>query len=288
MAAELATPQKPVGQATSAARPAEAAQKPPVLQRFTNAIVLDGVKVTINHVGRWRGGDLSGPDVQVKLSSPELAGATATRAYVTEAKDDAGNVLQENQRMVPGFVPVRKLQAGLPTGLLPGELREYFGLIAAGKPKAVSQLKATIEVVLPSKDPASVVTASFAKDAGAPLQDAALKAAGLEITLLKPGEASANSGTNNGVPYEYWRLDYKMKGPPGKIAAVLCFDAPGGKVIGESSPFLDLHLRNGTDGTQEMFMVPIKPTPEIVVKFYLITEKSVVAVPIDLKDIAVP
>jgi hypothetical protein len=36
-----------------------------------------------------------------------------------------------------------------------------------------------IELVIPTKDPGSI--ASFTKDAGAPLQDAALKAAGVEI-----------------------------------------------------------------------------------------------------------
>lgn len=39
---------------------------------------------------------------------------------------------------------------------------------------------------------------------------------------------------------------------------------------------------------EESFSVTVKPTAEFVVKFCLITDKSVVAVPIDLEDIAVP
>jgi hypothetical protein len=46
--------------------------------------------------------------------------------------------------------------------------------------------------------------------------------------------------------------------------------------------------KRGTQAKEESFSVTVKPTAEVVVKFCLLTDKSVVAVPIDLKDIPVP
>jgi len=273
------------------ARPAEAAKGPPVLPRFTNAVVLDGVKVSVTAVGQFSAGaagqgSQEGTYVQLKIGSPELVNAKGIRAFLKEAKDDAGNVLPELNRMLSGFVELRPPQPGFQTGLQPGELRESFSLIATGKPKAIKQLMGTVEVLLPTKDPGSVITASFAKDAGVPLQNAALKAAGVEITLLKPSDVPTHTGAINGVPVQYWKLAYTIKDPQGKVFTTECFDAPDGKLIAKGVP--SFMANRGTQAKEESFSVTVKPTAEVVVKFCLITDKSVVAVPIDLKDIAVP
>ena len=57
--------------------------------------------------------------------------------------------------------------------------------------------------------------------------------------------------------------------------------------IGSFRPYCVLAKR-GTQAKEESFSVTVKPTAEVVAKFYLATDKSVVAVPIDLKDIPVP
>ena len=220
------------------ARPAEAAKEPPVLPRFTNAVVLGGVKVSVTAVGQWAGGSQGGTYVQLKIGSSELVNAKGIRAFLKEAKDDAGNVLPELNRMSSRFVALRPPQPGFQTGLQSGELRESFSLIATGKPKAIKQLTGTVEVLLPTKDPGSVITASFAKDAGVPLQNAALKAAGVEITLLKPSDAPTHSGAINGVPVQYWKLAYMIKDPQGMVFAGECLDAPDGKVIGQRPQWL--------------------------------------------------
>lgn len=250
--------------------------------------VLDGVKVSLGLVTKWMSGGQGGPGVQVKLSSPELVNAKGIRALLKEAKDDAGNVLSENKPMFAGFVPLRPSQPGFQTGLQPGELQNTFALIATGKPKAIKQLTGTVEVLLPTKDPGSVITASFAKDAGVPLQDAALKAAGVEITLLKPSDAPTHNSTINGVPVQYWKLAYTIKDPQGKVFAGECLDAPDGKVIAERPQWQFENLSHIAKTKEEYFSLTVKPTAEFVLKFYLITDKSVLAVPIDLKDIAVP
>jgi len=150
--------------------------------------------------------------------------------------------------------------------------------------KALKELNGTIELLIPAKDPACIVTASVAKDAGKWLDNAALKAAGIELKLLKPEPGakkpagftfSANLGESD--------LGYEIKDPKNKVASVEFFDA-GGKKLESNS-----RISSGFNGVNSVTMsFKDKPPADAVAKVYLVTEKSVVTVPLAFKNIALP
>jgi hypothetical protein len=89
-------------------------------------------------------------------------------------------------------------------------------------PSAVKSitLAGTIELYIPTKDPASIVKASFATDAGEPLKNDVLKAAGVAITL-QPSKA----GNSN-------ELSFTIDDPKGKVRDVEIVDA-GGRILAD-------------------------------------------------------
>jgi hypothetical protein len=264
--------------------------------------VLDGVKVSVGFVGAWAGGNESGPMIEIKFNSPELADAKGRRAFVKEARDEEGKLLPENKPVYSGlFIEFSEFfQSKLRTGEFP----QSFSLIARKKPKSIKQMTGTIEVVLPAKDAKSVITASFTKDAGAPLQSGALKEAGVEITLVKqsdapsftringawvrPSDAPAHSGNNGVTDNEMWELTYKLKDPSRRLCLVEFLDARDGKVLVQRRPYSLGGQDHFAKTREERQSLGIKPPPEVIAKFYLLTDKSVVAVPFDLRDIQVP
>ena len=79
--------------------------------------------------------------------------------------------------------------------------------------KTIKILRGKVDLMLPARDPESVVIASVAKEAGTPLKSAALKAAFAEITL-KPLQAPPE---NDRFASKDWSLSYIVKDPNGKI-----------------------------------------------------------------------
>ena len=138
--------------------------------------------------------------------------------------------------------------------------------------------------MMPTKDPGSIITASFVKDAGVPLQDAALEAAGGEITLTKPSDDPIGSKNSKGTKApDVWRLNYVVKDPMHKVIhGAEFFNAQGEAVNAYSGGFA-----GSGDKLSYSADFRSKPPADVVAKFYLITDKSVVAVPFDFKDVSV-
>lgn len=257
---------------------------------FAHAVFAE-VKVTVGDISDTRRTDkfFAGLEIELNLSGPELAEAKGIRTTLKSATDDTGKALAKSENHFDINDGLQELQKAF--GGRFEELPKAFGgdkkaaefqvkLEFASPPrsaKAIKALEGTIELLIPSKDPAAIVTASVAKDAGKPLENAALKAAGVQISLLdgSAGGFGDSLGEND--------LGCKITDPNKKVGWVEFFDAAGKKL--ESNG-------RGTGGfigyNIERISFDAKPPAEAIAKIYLVTDKSVVTIPIALKDIALP
>lgn len=244
------------------------------------------VKVAVGDINdkRTTGKFFAGLDIELKLSGPELAEAKGIRTKVKSAVDDTGKAMEksENRFDGDGFGELQKAFGG---GFGEKKADEFQVKLEFANPqraaKSIKSLEGTIELLMPSKDPAAIITASFAKDAGKPLENAALKAAGVELTLNAPGAKSKVAGGFGGGGDN--DLGYEIKDPNGKVASVEFFDAAGKKL--ESNG----RMSSGFGGSKTVSVsFNAKPPADAIAKIYVVTEKSVVTVPIALKDIALP
>ena len=248
------------------------------------------VKVTLGDINdkRTTGKFFAGLEIEVKLSGPELATAKGIRTTVKSATDDAGKALPEPENRFGSKSAFEELQKGFGGGFGDDKADEFQVKLEFGNPprsaKAVKEITGSIELLIPAKDPAAIITASVAKDAGKPLDNAVLKEAGVEFTLNTPGAPGkkenafglGGGGGENDIGYE-------IKDPKSKVASVEFFDASGKKLESNgrmSSGFGDSKAVTTTFNA--------KPPADAVVKIYVVTEKSVVTVPLVLKDIALP
>ena len=217
---------------------------------------------------RTTGEFFSGLEIKLLLSGAELADVKGLRVKVASAADDTGkNLVDDKKRgmFADDFKPLEE-----PFG--PGEKKKdtYEAALNLTNPERAAKtvkLAGTLELISPKADPASVVTASVAKDAGKPLANPAMKAAGVEITLKAPkGDA----------------LGYKIKDPKNKVAAVEFCDAAGKplKTNGSSSW--------GMAGSKEV-TVNVDKLPEgATARIYLLTPKSLLTVPFKMDAIKLP
>ncbi len=248
------------------------------------------VKVTVGDINdkRTTGKFFAGLEIELKLSGPELAEAKGIRTTVKDAADDTGKPLAkaENRFGGDGFEELQKAFGG---GFSDDKKADEFQvkLEFANPPRAAKAIKAlngSIELLIPAKDPAAVITASVAKDADKPLENAVLKAAGVEITLRKPGkEEKKDAGFGFGGSLGENDLGYVIKDAKGKVASVEFCDAAGKKL--ESNG----RMSSGFAGSKTVTITfNAKPPADAVAKIYVVTDKSVVTVPIALKDIPLP
>lgn len=248
------------------------------------------VKVTVGDISdkRTTGKFFAGLEIELKLSGPELADAKGIRTVVKDATDDTGKALKkaENRFRGDGFEELQKSFGG---GFGDKKADEFQMKLEFENPpraaKAIKALNGSVELLVPSKDPAAVITASVAKDAGKPLENATLKAAGVQFTLRKPGKEEkkgADFGFGGGALGES-ELGYVISDPKGKVASVEFCDATGKKLESNGS------TSSGFNNSKTVAIsLRDKPPADAIAKIYVVTEKSVVTVPLALKDIALP
>lgn len=236
---------------------------------------------------RTTGKFFAGLEIDLKLTGPELATAKGIRTVVTAATDDAGNPLKnkDNRFSADGFEELQKAFGG---GFGEKKGDEFQVKLEFANParaaKAIKSVTGSIELLLPQQDPASVITASVAKDAGKPLDNAALKAAGVEIKLLKPEPgAKKPAGLSFSPSLGENDLGYEIKDPKKKVASVEFFTAAGKKLETQG------RMSSGfNDSKTVSISFKEKPPVDSVAKIYIVTEKSVLTVPLNLKDIVLP
>lgn len=247
------------------------------------------VTATVGEISdkRTTGKFFAGLEIELKLAGPELANAKGIRTIVTAATDDAGNLLKkkDNQFAADGF---EELQRAFGGGFGEKKADEFQVKLEFANParaaKAIKTLTGSIELLLPQQDPASIVTASVAKDAGKPLDNAALKAAGVEIKLLKPEPgAKKPAGISFSPSLGENDLGYEIKDPKKKVASVEFFTAAGKKLETQG------RMSSGFNDSKTVSVsFKEKPPADSVAKIYIVTAKSVLTVPLNLKDIALP
>jgi formylglycine-generating enzyme required for sulfatase activity len=239
----------------------------PVKRSASTPPIAKGAKVLIERIanGRYIGSDNNYyVAIQLKVTGPDMAEVKSLRTLVQEATDDAGNPLP------------------LPDGndQFKSPLANEFWLRAPRLVKTVKSLRGEVDLMLPGRDPESVITASVATEAGVPLKRAALKAAIVEITLNKlqgPPE-------NDRIASKDWSLSYLLNDPYGKIIGNPEFlDHDGRKLVLSNGPY------GGGSGGLMALTVLFKSTPpqDLQVRFYVATDKTIVAVPFDFKDVPV-
>jgi len=228
------------------------------------------IAVTVGEVSdkRTTGEFFSGLEIKLRLAGPELADVRGLRVKVASASDDTGkNLVEEKKRgmFADEFKPLEE-----PFGPGPkkkGESEVAIGLANPPRTATTVKLAGTLELMSPKADPASVITAGVAKAAGKPLDEPALKAAGVELTFKAPkGD----------------ELSYKIKDPQNKVAAVEFCD-PAGKPLktnGSSSM--------GFAGSKDVSVNVTDAPAGVVAKIYLLTAKSVLSVPFKLDAIKLP
>jgi hypothetical protein len=249
------------------------------------------VKVTVGDINdkRTTGKFFAGLEIELKLSGPELAEAKGIRTTVKAATDDTGAALTKQENGFSKSDGFEELQKAFGGGFGDDKKGDEFQvkLEFANPPRAAKAIKALnggIELLIPAKDPAAVITASVAKDAGKPLDNATLKAAGVEFTLLKPGkEEKKDAGFGFGGSLGENDLGYQIKDAKKRVASVEFFDAAGKKL--ESNGRMSSGFNDSKTVTLSF---NAKPPADAVAKIYVVTEKSVVTVPLALKDIALP
>lgn len=259
--------------------------------------------VTDNRVSM---GDVTGYlGLRVKLTGSGLDKALAARILVKEAKDDRGTALTDGTDK-PDFFP-----------------RDYnngtlnFSLKQPARAASSVRLKGTIELYVPSRDPGSIVKVTKAlSKLDTPLTSAGLKAAKLTITPLSTKGYAAQlesrklddkkiaelraEGKKRGVPDDEIEkmigLAKAMEGlneQPQEGMVILSgtkadFDRIYRvEILGDDGKPVDVGSRStstrGDDATL-MTMQPQKPPPaNAALEFYVLTDKSKLSFPFDLK-----
>ncbi len=237
----------------------------------TATILHAAVTVTVGEISdrRTTGEHFNGMEVKFKIAGPELAGCKGVRVTIKESADDTGKPVKMQKRFgnEGAFEKLEKPFGGFDK---PKENEYEIKLELENPARAAKTVKiaGSLDLLVPANDPASIITASPAKDAGAPLANPAIKASGAKITL----EAPSADG-----------LGYKIKDPGNKVAAVE-FCSADGKPLATSGT-----SRSNFGGSSSVSIsFQDRPPAGAVVKIYLLTEKSVISIPLKLDAVTLP
>lgn len=232
--------------------------------------LLAGVAVSAGEISdkRTTGEFFSGLEIKLLISGPEMAQAKAMRCVIDKATDDLGTDLLKGRKesfREGEFAPLEK-----PFGAKAQKANEFETTVNLANPPRNAKtftVSGKIELVSPSADPASVVEADLSKVAGKALDAPAVKAAGVEITFEKPKDDE---------------ITYKLKDPGKKVAAVEFFGADG-KVLKTNgwSSF-------GFGATKTCTVTIPNLAGQVSARIQLLTDKSLVSVPVKLEKTALP
>jgi hypothetical protein len=229
------------------------------------------VKVTLGEVSdrRTTGQFMQGLEIQLKLSGPELAECKGVRVVVKDAKDNAGKdvPVEKDPFTNGGFAALEKAFGSF--GNNKGD--EFEVKLKLKNPARAAEslaINGAVEFLMPSKDPASTLTVDVAKEAGKPLANEALKAGGVTITLNAPKADE---------------MTYKIADPNKKVSSVE-FCSADGKAL-ETNGWSSSGFGGAKDVT---IRLRDKAPAGVVAKVYVLTEKSVVSVPLKLEKLVLP
>ena len=187
---------------------------------------------------------------------------------VTVAKDDLGTDISKIEHFGFDAGGFDKLEKSFGRDAKDGEFEHKLKLPNPARAAKTMKLAGTLKLLVPGKDPESVITASPAKEAGKSLDNPLLKAGGVEFTFTAPKGEDAG---------------YKIQDSKGIVASVE-FCSADGKALETSG------MSSSSFGGPKSISISFrdKAPADMVAKIYLVTPKSVVTVPIQLDAVTLP
>ena len=232
--------------------------------------LLADVSVTVGEISdkRTTGKFFSGLEIKLLVAGKEMAKVKGMKVTIEKATDDTGKNLLDGKKSgfrEDEFAPLQE-----PFGSQPKVADSFETEVNLANPprtaKTVS-VSGKIELLSPDADPASVITADLSKTAGKALDDATLKAAGVEITFEKPKDDS---------------ISYKIQDPNKKVAAIEFCGADGKPLKSNGSSSFGF-------GATMNRSVNIQNLPaQVSASIQLLTDKAVITVPVKLDGIKLP
>lgn len=259
-----------------------------------------GLSVSAGDITDRRRNDnfFGGLEIELKIGGDGAADVRGARALVKKAEDDTGRNLLKEGKKTPDFET--SMSDSAPSLKL--ELRN-----PARKAKKVREVSGQVELFLPARDPAAVARLDgFLSRMDRPAASPALKAAQTEVTVVsrktyeaekkkdaerrkKEAESAgiggvmveAFSGLFEGLMGDIEENDVllKVNDPGKKVFNVEVFDSKGTKIDGGGSM---------TVGGFRILKFPEKLPADASLRVYLLTPKSLVTTPFQLKDLALP
>lgn len=238
-----------------------------------------------------------GLEIELKIGGDGAAEVRGARALVKKAEDETGRNLLKEGGKTPDFET--SMSDTAPSLKL--ELRN-----PARKAKTVREVSGQVELFLPGRDPASVARVDgFASKTDKPAVSPALKAAKAEVTVVsrktyeaekkKDAERRKKESEGAGIggamveafaglfegflTVEENDVLVKVTDPGKKVFDVDVVDSKGTKIDGAGSM---------TVGTFRILKFPEKLPADASLRVYLLTPKSLVTTPFQLKNVALP
>lgn len=228
----------------------------------------------------------------------DVASVKGVRAIVAKAVDDTGRDLVENPGKTPDF---ESLSArGDDRGTVKLELKN-----PARKSVVVREISGRLELLIPSRDPASVAKIpSFRSKVDKPFAHPSLKAAGVEVTLMtkegyekekKAAEAQRKKDSEGnplgGLAEAFGGMIEMLMGSMGPNDLVLRISDKGKKIVSidvtdASGKEISSGGMRSSEYRQMSFQEPL-PT-DAILNVALQTPKAVVSIPFSLKDVTLP
>ena len=228
------------------------------------------VKVTVGQISdnRTTGDFFKGLELVLKLQGPELLEAKGMSIALTEARDDLGTDINKIEHFGFDAGGFDKLEKAFGRDAKDGDFEHKLKLPNPARAAKTVKITGALKLLIPGKDPDSVIVVSPAKEAGKPLENPLLKAGGVEVTFKVPKGEEAG---------------YTIKDPGGIVASVE-FCSADGTVLETSG------MSSSSFGGPKSISIALreKAPADMVAKIYLITPRSVIAVPLALDAIALP
>ena len=275
-------------------------------------LAAEDVKVTAGSVEDQRSSDdqFGGLTIGLVFKGSLMADVKAVRVRVKSARDDAGTVLSKPERdeTPKDFEEYEANRQPGPEVRLPSPSRDASTVDVAGE----------VELFVPARDPNTKQRfEQFLAGIDKPIASAALKSAKIEITPLSPAQYKSRQEKNRPTKEQLIAEGKKRGASDAEIQQALkLMDALAGlsgEAPSENSVLLETKDPDGriiaidvvkpdgaeihasareTNGGRDLKLVKIdlseKPPADAALSVTLRTPKSVVAVPIDLRGVALP
>lgn len=240
--------------------------------------------------------------ISVEMPKIKSADVAASRVMLTKAVDETGRDLLDPEAKEPQFETHRGGQPDRPAAVsvtLKNPDR---------KAMSIKEVRGEIELFMPAKDPNSVAeVAKFLPQSGKPLVHKALKANGVEISLVTPAQLEAEKKKRS----EEKKKEYAEMGFEGEDLANMLAQFLEGMFMGSSENDLMVRIKDPNkriqdisyiDGAGEVQMVSViddegmtklstwagKPQPDWKLRVSMRTPKNLVRYPLALNNVPLP